>query len=324
MSNMKLVSPLRLLAVLVAGALLSVFIAGTVAASHDDSVTDVHPVFNFKEDTSFINPDGSQEVRPESDFLRFGNKGEFGNGDDVDFCTDQTLDLWFYVHNGIGPANNNLDGSVPESGATEIDDVFDGPGVAQGTIVRIEHPSEPANQHTVNADISSDTSGTITDSVEVNCSDETKQIALSYSQVAADTTLSTRAPVHTTLGQFRLRGDIASESGAKIGYGGDDQGIVPSCHEYSAVIRGKLQIIVTDKTTVEDPGEDDPEDPDDPPEDPPEEEPPVEGPEDPPEEDEPDDIPPLGPGSAAPLVAAAFSSALAGAGYRLIQIRRRR
>ena len=283
---------INLLSSLMLVAMISVIVAGSATANTDD----VRPVFNHKTEIPFVVDDnGSTENRDEADFLRFGLRGELGNGDDVDFCSDQTVDVWFYIHNGTAAVNNNTSGNSDDTD-------FDGPAVAHDTTVRLDVPAEAGNQHLVTASITSDASDDVADSVQINCSDETKQVSLTY--LEAETLLSTRAPAHASLGGFNLRGNLADQGGAVLGYGTDGQGIVPGCWDYSAVIRGKLQIVVSDETPVEEPGEETPEEPEDTP------------------EDEPEDIPALGPGGAAPLAAVALSSVLGAVSYRAVQSRR--
>lgn len=305
MQKIKLLSPL-----VAAVALLAA--VGPATANTDD----VRPVFNHKTDVAFvIDDEGNREVRDEADFLRFGLRGEHGNGDDVDFCSDQTLDLWFYVHNGTSQLTNNSAGTWT-SGDTANGETFwnddnsdlDGPSVAENTAVRLAVPAESAGSHVVTAHITSDNSDEVSDSVQISCSDESKQISLVY--VEEETLLSTRAPEHGSLGGFNLVGNLASESGAVLGYGEDSQGIVPSCFEFAAVIRGKLNIVVTEDTEVEEEPQGDPDDPDQTPEGEPE------------GEDTPEDIPSLGAG-AAPLAAVALSSVLGAVGYRAVQSTRR-
>ena len=337
---------IKLLSLLAATAIFSVVIGGSVTATSHDN----RPVFNHKTDVTFVvDDDGNQENRDEADFLRFGFRGEQGNGDDIDFCSDQTLDLWFYIHNGTSEGQNNAAGDW-RSGDTDNDDPFwnadnstlDGPSVAHNTTVKLDFSDEATNSHVVTASIKSDESNEVTDSVQITClSDETKQISLEY--VEEETLLSTRAPEHGTLGTIDLVGDLASDSGAVLGYG---DGIVPSCFEFASVIRGQLKLIVTEDTELVDDPETDPEDPDDTPEaeepeaeaedeaeaepeaeaeDEPEAEPEAEAEDEPEEEDAPD-IPPLGAG-AVPLAAIVLSSAVGAVGavgYRAIQSTRRK
>ena len=327
---------IKLLSLLAATAIFSVVIGGSVTATSHDN----RPVFNHKTDVTFVvDDDGNQEDRDEADFLRFGFRGEQGNGDDIDFCSDQTLDLWFYVHNGTSEGQNNAAGDW-RSGDTDNGDPFwntdnstlDGPSVAHNTTVKLDVPLEATNSHTVTASIKSDESNEVTDSVQIACSDETKQISLEY--VEKETLLSTRAPEHGTLGAIELVGDLASDSGAVLGYG---EGIVPSCFEFASVIRGQLKLIVTEDTELVDDPETDPEDPDDTPEAEDPEAEPEDDPEADPETDpeaEPEelgskgesDIPPLGAG-AVPLAAVVLSSAVgavSAVGYRAVKSTRRK
>ena len=309
---------IKLLSLLAATAVLSVVVGGSVTANTDA----VRPVFNHKTDITFVvDDDGNLETRDEADFLRFGFRGEQGNGDDVDFCSDQTLDLWFYVHNGTSQASNNAAGGWT-SGDTDNGDPFwneanstlDGPSVAHNTTVKLDVSDEATNSHVVTASIKSDESDEVSDSVQIACSDEDKQISLVYDE--GETLLSTRAPEHGALGGLNLIGDLAGDSGAVLGYGENSEGIVPSCFEFASVIRGKLSIVVTEDTeVVDDPGTD-PEDPD---ADPDGEDPDEAGNGD---EDTPEDIPSLGAG-AAPLAAVALSSVLGAVGYRTVQSTRR-
>ncbi len=308
---------IKLLSLLAATAVLSVVIGGSVTANTDD----VRPVFNHKTDVSFvIDDDGNQENRDEADFLRFGFRGEQGNGDDVDFCSDQTLDLWFYVHNGTSQLSNNVAGTWASGNDddpfwNEDNSVLDGPAVAHKTTVRLDVADEASNSHVVTASIKSDESDEVTDSVQIACSDESKQISLVYDE--SETLVSTRAPAHGTLGGFNLVGNLADDSGAVLGYGENSEGIVPSCFDFASVIRGKLNIVVTEDTEVDEDTGTDSEDPDDTPEG--EDTPDETGNGD---EDAPEDIPPLGAG-AAPLAAVALSSVLGAVGYRTVQSTRR-
>ena len=295
---------LKLLSLAAVVPMVSVMAGSAVTANSDE----IRPVFNYMTDLRFvIDDDKNTELRDEADFLRFGMRGELGNGDDVDFCSDQTLDLWFYVHNGTSERTNSTSGDWAAGNQTAEDfwnadnQALDGPAVAHNTTVRLEVPAETAGSHVVTASITSDESDAVADSVQIACADETKQVSLIYSEET--TLLSTRAFAHPDLGGFNLRGDLSSETGAVLGYGDDGQGIVPSCWDFSAVIRGKLQIVVSDETTVEEPPEETPEEPETP-------------------EDTPEEIPRLGPAGAAPLAVVALSSALGATCYRAAQSRR--
>ena len=296
----------KLLSMLMAVAVLSV----TVAASATANDENVRPVFNQYPDTTFvIDDEKNSEQRDEADFLRFGTRGQLGNGDDIEFCTDQTLDLWFYVHNGTSQLTNNS-GSDWNPGDTAngapfwnaSNSTLDGPAVAHNTTVRLDVSTDPSNSHVVTASITSDESDDLSDTVQIACSDETKQINLVYDETK--TTLSTHAPEHDSLGVFHLRGDLADGNGANLGYGQSGEGIVPGCNYFAAAIRGQLQIIVSDIAPVED-----------------EETVPEETPEEAPE-DAPEEIPRLGPAGAAPLAVVALSSALGAVGFRAVQSRR--
>ncbi len=77
-----------------------------------------------------------------------------------------------------------------------------------------------------------------------------------------------------------------------LGYGENSEGIVPSCFEFASVIRGKLNIVVTEATELVDDDPEAEEDPDDTPEgeDPDEDTPDEDTPdEDTPDEDTPDE-----------------------------------
>ena len=188
---------------------------------------DVRPVFNHYTDLKFRTLSGSTQVRDEADFLRLGPKGELGNGEGDDYCTDgQTIDLWLYIHNGSAAEFNGSD--------------LDGPGVARDTTISLNVPdaSDPSDQ--VSATITSSNGHAITDSVTIQCSDPDKKMSLVY-QDATDT-LSTNAPVEATHGRFKMTGTL--DQGAKIGYG--DQALVPGCWEYSAVVRTQLKVVVDD------------------------------------------------------------------------------
>lgn len=275
--------------------------AGTAATASPD---EIRPVFNYMSDLRFVvDDDKNTEVRDEADFLRFGMRGELGNGDDVDFCSDQTLDLWFYVHNGTSELTNSASGDWAAGDSAEDywnDDnqALDGPAVAHNTVVRLEVPGETANSHAVTAHITSDESDAVADSVQIACSDETKEISLTYAEES--TLLSTRAIAHPELGGFNLRGDLAGDNGAVLGYGSDGEGIVPACFDFAAVVRGQLQVIVSDKTVTEETPEETPEEP----------------------EEIPEEIPSLGPAGAAPLAVVALSSVLGATCYRAAQSRR--
>lgn len=294
---------IKLFSLLAAAAVLSVVVGGSVTANTDD----IRPVFNYKADVPFvIDDEGNRENRDEADFLRFGLRGQLGNGDDVDFCSDQTLELWFYVHNGTSQLTNNTAGDWasgdPFWNADNSD--LDGPSVAHNTTVRLDVPTEAGNSHVVTASVTADNADEVSDSVQIACSDETKQISLVY--VEEETLLSTRAPEHGTLGGFNLTGSLTGETGAVLGYGDNSEGVVPSCFEFASVIRGKLNIVVTEDTEIEEESEDSEQTPE----------------EEPAGEDTPEDIPDLGAG-AAPLAAVALSSVLGAVGYRAVQSTRR-
>ena len=314
-----------------------------MATSHDN-----RPVFNYKTDTPFIiaerpSDDDTEltpeycdsvswcELRDEADFLRLGvDEDRYGSsGNELDICSDETINLWFYVHNGTSENQNNSAGTWASGEGTPEDPFWnesnanmDGPAVARNTTIRLDVSDETGNSHTVMASLKSDNGNEVTDSVQINCSDETKQISLVYDE--AETSVSTRAPEHGSIGTIDLVGDMASEDGAILGYGG---GIVPSCFEFASVIRGKLSVVVTEATELVDDDPEVDEDPDDTPEG---EDAPEEDPEEDPDESEPDevgtgdedapeDIPPLGAGTATPLAAVVLSSVLAALGYRVVR-----
>lgn len=359
MEAIKKIQKTRLAGLLVAAAVLSLAIgAGSAAANSHE----VKPVFNGNtidietgdvvfvpmiiadrpaDDTETLTREYCEsvswcELRDETDFLRFGHRGEEGNGEDIDFCTDQTLDLWFYIHNGTSERDNNSTGDW-QSG-DDLDNFWnasnanlDGPSVAHNTVVSLSIPSEAGSSHEVSASIKANRAEEVTDSVQITCSDETKEISLVY--VEQETTLSTRAPDHGSIGSFSLVGDIAGQYGASLGYGYDPEtdtsrGIVPSCFEFASVVRVQLKVVVSEDTELEEELETDPEEPDETPDGEPEveeeeEEPegdPAAEPEDPDPEGKPD-IPPLG-GGAAPLGLIALSSIISAAAYRVIRSRR--
>ena len=362
MEVIKKMHRIKLLSLLTATAVLSVVVGGSaMATSHDN-----RPVFNHKTDTPFIiaerpidadtelTPEYCDsvswcELRDEADFLRLGQGEEerYGEaGSDLDICTDETLNFWFYVHNGTSELYNNKAGNW-ESGDASAGDFWDvvdanlnGPAVALNTTVRLSLPEEAGNSHTITASINADHTNEVVDTVQITCSDETKEISVVYVE---ETVLATRAPPdHGSIGSFALLGNLASEDGAILGYsGGKVPGIVPSCFEFASVIRGKLSVVVTEATEVVDDDPEVDEDPDDTPEagfeededldeegaddEEPDEEPDEEGAgdEDTPDEDAPEDIPPLGAGATTPLAAVALSSVLGAFGYRAVRSSRR-
>ena len=333
----------KLIGSLVAVAAISVLVGGSVSAEGHD----VKPAFNYydleklQENPAVLGgfrpyfvDDQDNLVRGEDSFLRFVQPNEadkwldFVDADEIDFCSDGDHNLWFYVHNGASELTNTAEGTWARDEGDNFWNAdnanLNGPSVAHNTTVRLSVPTEAASSHMITASIDSDQTEAIAYSLEVSCADETKQISLVYSEATLHTPLS--PPAHGSIGEFRLEGDIASTDGAALGYSG---GIVPSCWDFVSIVRGKLQVIVSEKTMVEEDPEEDPEKPEMPPEEEPEDEP-EEEPEDepgtePPEEkpeDEPEEIHPLGAGSA-PLAAVFLSSAVGAVGYRIIQSRRR-
>lgn len=366
MEAIKKIQKIKLPALLAVVAVLSLAIAGPATADEHET----KPVFNGNRihattgetvftpmiigqrpagDTGNITPERCAEVswcelRDEADFLRLGQGDErYGqSGNELDICSDETLNFWFYAHNGTSEQQNNSAGDWQRNPAGNSGRMqwyadnanLDGPAVAHNTVVSLSLPSEAGSSHIVTASISADRAAEVTDTVTIGCSDESKEISLVY--VTDQTVLSNNAPDHGSIGEFRLDGNLASEDGAYLGYGNaDSMGIVPSCFDFASVIRGQIKVVVSEVAEVEeeedDPEEDpetlpdpDPEEnPDDLPDPDPEAEPdPVVEPNPEPPEGKPEDIPPLGGGTTTSLALVLFSAAVAGIGYRLVRSRR--
>ena len=207
---------LRLNALAVVAVMVTVLVAGTVNAALRTS-----PVFN-----AYNNVQLHYGVGAESDFLRLGKSGEFGNT--LEACQDgQLVDLWFYVHNSTAESANGAN--------------FDGPGVATGTVVALAvNDDQVARSHSVFASIDSDQTNAIRDGVTITCAD--KDISLTYKKISH---FGTPAPASAQHGNFSLVGDL--RQGASLGYTkGDTSGIVPGCWQYRARINVQLQVNVVE------------------------------------------------------------------------------
>ena len=225
---------IQLIGILMIAGMTSVIMAGVVKSATGQ----VRPYWNTYTDAPMHYGFG-----PESDFLRIGKKGEKGN--QIDVCEDgQVVDLYFYVHNSTAAEANG----DPNS--------FDGPGVARNTTVQLDVPSaQAANSHTIVANLHSDNSDSVADTVTISCPG--KQITLQLMQDSVEMGVDPEVKTHPTLGQFKLVGDLSA--GATLGYEG---GLVPGCWEYVSRIGAQVMVSVFDKpvepdtTPVPGPGDD--------------------------------------------------------------------
>lgn len=170
---------------------------------------------------------GVPSIGDESDFFRGKLNGTSGYVDPVNApCEDGAkFTLRVYVHNG---ANQNLN----EGGS--------GPGVARNTRVSVDLPDQAGSSFDLDSTIASSNAGSVTDGLEINCSNG-KQVKMSY---VAGSALQYTIPGGTQA----LSDDIVNGGGALVGTNGPD-GNVWGCWDQRVWVL--LEVEVTEEPVVE-------------------------------------------------------------------------
>lgn len=204
-------APLALLAVIFAFpfAALANHAPGSIPYSPTGQPGIDHPAFNVF--------NGVPTQGNEADFLRVAPSGQTTWSNNVNTC-DGLVDLNIYVHNGAVNVHNGTN--------------FNGPGVADGTRLKVTLPSTEANDQELKATLWSNETSPINDTATIMCG--SKKVTVEYVTGSAQ-----------IFSQFRgtdsLSDAIVGPNGTLIGTFEDD-GKVPGCWEYRVWVKVTVKV----------------------------------------------------------------------------------